>query len=67
MPSGDLIPAPGKWKVIVMAGGRKASFPAGSEAQAKQFVEEINEYGLWNDTRFYPTHKIDWMEIQRDE
>jgi hypothetical protein len=67
MPSGDLIPAPGAWKVVVMADGRKTSFPAGSESQAKQFVLEMNEYGVWIENRFYPAHKIEWMEIQRDD
>ena len=66
MPSGDLIPAARQWVVTVMADGRKTSFPAGAESQAKQFIDEVNEYGVWIEHRFYPVHKIDWMEITQD-
>jgi len=67
MPSGDLIPAARAWNVDVkIEGKRKLSFPAATEQAAKQIVEEMNEYGIWDSFRYYPAGRIEWMEISPD-
>ena len=38
-------------------------FPYGNDMDAKNAIEMINEYGLWIEARYYPVHRIEYMEI----
>ena len=64
MPSGDLIPAArAQWFVKIRVGSKTLTYDAVSEAAGKQMIEEVTSYGCWDERRYYPFHKVDWMEI----
>ncbi len=69
MPSGDVIPSPSNYVILKIktSDGKTHEYKEANEQQAKTSVEQVNEFGLWSERRYYPVPQILWMEIDLRE
>ena len=62
---GDSIPPPERYWILNIAILYDDIYPvrAETEQEAAEMIKQVNEFGFWTDIRYYPVHRIDYMEI----
>ena len=64
MPSEGLPPPRDYWLLYVaIIDGDIYPVRADTEQAAAEMSKQINEYGFWTGLKYYPVHRIDYMEV----
>lgn len=62
---GDSLPPPTNYWILHVAILNDDIYPirAETEQAAVEMSKQVNEFGFWTGLRYYPAHRIDYMEI----